>query len=320
MFDGYSETWNGTDWSVVMMPSPADASGEWITGVSCASSDSCTAVGFYAESSAGLYGLTLAEAWNGSTWSVQSTPVPTGSVESFLSGVSCSPSGTCMAVGYYEPSGGGDSGLAEEWNGIAWSVESLPSPVGATGALPFDVSCGSSTTCTLTGYYVNTAGKGKALAEGWDGSVWSVQSTTNSGLLSGVSCNSPMFCVASGAYTKSRRGGDLTLAEGWDGTAWSIQAPAVLSIVVNPASGTPKTHVTISGAGFTDGASVVVTYQTNVRKLGDITLCNAVADTTGAYTCNAKIPEESKAGANGLHYIEAQEFGLGWVTTAFILK
>jgi hypothetical protein len=41
----------------------------------------------------------LAEQWNGSAWTIQSTPNPTGSNQNELYAVSCASSTTCTAVG-----------------------------------------------------------------------------------------------------------------------------------------------------------------------------------------------------------------------------
>jgi len=44
----------------------------------------------------------LAEAWNGTSWSVQATPDPGGAVDGYLQGVSCtSPRSSCAAAGYF---------------------------------------------------------------------------------------------------------------------------------------------------------------------------------------------------------------------------
>jgi hypothetical protein len=40
-----------------------------------------------------------AEAWYGTSWSIQTTPVPSGALSSFLSGVACTSAGACTAVG-----------------------------------------------------------------------------------------------------------------------------------------------------------------------------------------------------------------------------
>jgi hypothetical protein len=43
--------------------------------------------------------VTLAEAWNGNTWTVQPTPVPRSGTSSTLAGVSPAPGSTFKAVG-----------------------------------------------------------------------------------------------------------------------------------------------------------------------------------------------------------------------------
>jgi hypothetical protein len=42
---------------------------------------------------------TLAETWNGATWTIQSTPDPTGAGGDAPAGVSCTNSTACTAVG-----------------------------------------------------------------------------------------------------------------------------------------------------------------------------------------------------------------------------
>jgi hypothetical protein len=42
---------------------------------------------------------TLAEQWQGSSWSIQATPHPAAATESYLAGVSCPSPGACRAGG-----------------------------------------------------------------------------------------------------------------------------------------------------------------------------------------------------------------------------
>jgi len=109
-----AERWNGTKWSIQHTPNPpTSGSNILLQGVSCTSASACTAVG---GSSTMTPGATLAERWNGTTWSIQPTPNPTGAQGSGLGGVSCASATTCTAVG---GSGNGTTGvtLAERWNG-----------------------------------------------------------------------------------------------------------------------------------------------------------------------------------------------------------
>jgi hypothetical protein len=173
--------------------------------------------------------VTLAERWIGTAWSVQETPNPTGTKESYLNAVSCTSATVCEAVGFYHNSSGTVVTLGETWNGTAWSVQETPNPTGAKESTLFGVSCTSSTACTAVGYYVNSSGSVVTLAERWNGTAWSVQETPNpSGAKEsrtyGVSCASAMACTAVGYYVNSS-GTILPLAEAWNGTAWSVQEP-----------------------------------------------------------------------------------------------
>ena len=85
-------------WSIQHTPNPAGASDSILNGGSCASATACTAVGSYNTSSATV---TLAERWNGTTWSIQTTPNPAGGSEIHLIRVSCTSATACTAVGNY---------------------------------------------------------------------------------------------------------------------------------------------------------------------------------------------------------------------------
>jgi hypothetical protein len=67
------------------------------------------------------------------------------------------------------------------------------------------VSCLSSSSCEAVGYrLISPAG---TAAEGWDGSIWSSQSTPNpagafESVLSGLSCTSASACMAVGEYNQ----------------------------------------------------------------------------------------------------------------------
>jgi hypothetical protein len=120
------ERWNGREWSI--QPTPQVKKAYWLNSVWCNSVTLCTAVGVddlspppcgYGPpcSSAKPHIKTLAERWNGRTWSIQPTPSPARL--STLYGVLCTSASACTAVG-------GPSPLAEHWNGHVWSVQPLP--------------------------------------------------------------------------------------------------------------------------------------------------------------------------------------------------
>ncbi len=220
-----AETWNGTSWSIQSVPNPSGATFGMLMDVSCTSSASCTAVGNYGTSGKNGAGLTLAEAWNGTAWSVQTTASPSGATSSSLDSVSCSSASSCMAVGWYFNKSGTEFTLAEVRSGTSWSISSTPNPSGSTFPMLSGVSCTLSTACTAVGNYYN-ANTQLSLAERWNGTTWSVQSTPNpSGAkltaLNDVSCISATSCTAVGTWYGTAQS---PLAESWNGTSWSTQS------------------------------------------------------------------------------------------------
>ncbi len=100
-----AQRWNGSEWSIVSVPSPAEAKGEVrLEGISCVSPSYCTAVGQYSPTaSANPEELkTLTEYWDGAKWVVQASPNSSLKVNG-LNQVSCSSAIACTAVGGARP-------------------------------------------------------------------------------------------------------------------------------------------------------------------------------------------------------------------------
>jgi hypothetical protein len=200
--------------------------GQYFYKVSCTSPTFCVAVG------ANGYGPTLAEKWDGTSWSPMTTPTPTNG-GGFLHAVSCTSATNCIAVG---AANAGPNSLAEHWDGSSWSVMTTTNP-GALLDVLYGVSCSSASDCMAVGYSVNRSGDPvsfygsyQILAEHWDGSSWSTTTpapTLNVGDLTlnfasafaGVSCTSPTNCVAAG-YNH----GAQTRADQWNGSSWSTMS------------------------------------------------------------------------------------------------
>ena len=225
-----AERWNGTRWSILHTPKPPLAvgypTGSELTGVSCASSTACIAIGDYADRSGQF--VELVERWDGTRWSIQRTPNPPGTTDSHFDGVSCTSSTACTAAGEYTATTDfGNKPLLERWDGTNWSVQQTPKPVGSDWWLG-PVSCTSSTACTVLGSVCcNNAGWDDAFALGWDGSSWSTSTTPRppsavGSRLDGVSCTSSAACVAVGQYQQNSNLNSSTLAERWNGASWSI--------------------------------------------------------------------------------------------------
>jgi hypothetical protein len=226
-----AEVWNGSTWTI--QPTPTDGCDplgtglntcSMLNGVSCTSATACIAVGagFLVDGDC----ANLAERWDGSSWTMQSVPDPSGSIDGCLNGVSCTSATACTTVGYYEDQTG--SGfpyvtLAERWDGSTWTVQTTPNPPDPDGGgISLNaVSCTSATSCTAVGSepYGNHV---ELVAEVWDGSTWTLQTPpTPSGAtsrgLSGVSCTSATACTAVGHYVSGGAGVVVTLAERYSG-------------------------------------------------------------------------------------------------------
>jgi hypothetical protein len=159
--------------------------------------------------------MLLAARWNGSTWSAQSVPNPGGTAGGKLTAVSCPSATACTAVGLSRTSGGVNRYLAERWNGSAWSIQAIVNPSHANLNQLNAVACATVSGCTAVGSFVSSKGT-LTIAEGWNGSTWSIQTTANAASrtqsLDGVSCVPTATCTAVGTF-KNAAGTYDTLAE-----------------------------------------------------------------------------------------------------------
>jgi hypothetical protein len=215
-------------WSLERTPNVTGASANHFTGVSCTSNIACQAVGYATTGGRSVTTVTMAERWNGASWSLERTLNPAGASNNYFTGVSCSSTTACLAVGYAAIggfSGGTTLALAERWNGTRWLSESPPKPTGASNTSLAGVSCTSNGVCQAVGD-ATIRGTTLALAERWNGTGWLLETTRKpsgafNSSLAGVSCTSTIACQAvGGAYTNS---GLATLAESWNGTRWSLE-------------------------------------------------------------------------------------------------
>jgi hypothetical protein len=202
--------------------------GGWISAmqsVSCVAANSCMASGVNVGAGTPT-GVTLAEQWDGSSWTGQDTPFPAdqsggpgtdGTAE--LRGIKCVSAAFCMGTGDYINTAGARETLAETWNGSTWSIVPTVNPGPSTNQLN-SVACTTTTNCIATGYYQNSAGTNFPLAERWNGAGWQqlAAGAITGGRLLGVSCTSASACTAVGFA------GVNALAERWNGTSWKTQS------------------------------------------------------------------------------------------------
>jgi hypothetical protein len=204
--------------------------------VSCTSWNECESVGEYGSIANSDLPRPLAEVRkNGNEWVRQSAPIPAGAKAALLTSVSCTSASACTAVGEYESSGGVKTALAEGWNGTAWSLQTAAVPTGAKKSYLEGVSCTAAAACTAVGTYESSAGVQTALAESWNGTAWSLQTTaklsseTKSSHLNDVVCTSTSSCLTVGNMVVKEAGLEVhhVLAERWSSGEWtsSLTAP-----------------------------------------------------------------------------------------------
>ncbi len=209
-------------WSQHDAPAPPRRPASYFTGVSCPSSTQCMAVGYYAANGGES---TLAEQWNGSSWTILPTPNIAGTQIDYLLSISCADVTHCVAVGYSIVSLGGilsPEPIIENWDGTSWSIAPNPSPP-ATGLL--SVSCASATTCVAVGEESELA-----VIFGWNGTAWSIETgaplsldRVSSSTLNSVSCATATSCEAVGSAVASSKNADRGLIEAWNGSTWTRQ-------------------------------------------------------------------------------------------------
>ena len=209
-------------WSVV--PSPNGSSSSNLSGVAAVSANDIWAVGSSGNQMSGAQ--TLIEHWNGSSWSVVTSPNP-GSIYNTLYGVTAISAANVWAVGYYVNTTGVTQTLIEHWNGTSWSVVTSPSPATGNNEL-FSVSAASASSIWTVGFLTNNTSQtpsDQTLIEHWNGTSWSVVKSPNPGSssdhLNGVTAvsTSDVWAVGNGKTSSGK-----TLIEHWNGTSWSVVA------------------------------------------------------------------------------------------------
>jgi hypothetical protein len=178
---------------------------------------------------------TLAEHWNGTSWSIKPTANPDTRHNRLLS-VSAISSNNVWAVGYYDINATSShdlATLAEHWNGTSWTKVTTVNP--SLGSLFLGVTAIASNDVWAVGqkYNFGTA-SWNTLTEHYNGSTWSVVpsadsfSTSDYNELDTISAFSSTDIWAVGLHAANIGGGNLgtfqSLAEHWDGFSWTVVA------------------------------------------------------------------------------------------------
>jgi hypothetical protein len=226
-----AERWDGTGWHVQSTPVAPGSGFSSLFGVSCPLKRTCTAVGDSTGAASPFPSSPLVERWDGriNAWELEAAPKPAGARDAGFSGVSCPHGPVCFAVGGSARNipfvGTQGLTLAERRVGSSWSVmptpNQTPPPQAQSNSELEGVSCPGRRACHAVGdaYGVDPSGF-RAIAEGFDGANWQLESTPSTGKsdspLTGVSCPRRLFCMAVGSTGDFSMGGPaFALAEQW---------------------------------------------------------------------------------------------------------
>jgi hypothetical protein len=191
--------WNGTTWTRVTYPLPAEAETDTtLNAISASGPDDVWIVGGYLDA-ANESNETFALHWNGSAWSDVSMPLVSGSnllTYQFNSIVADSPADVWAVGGSgdnaLEQGGSPSSTLIEHWNGTAWSIVTSPSP-GTSDNLTGVTTSNASDNVWAVGYDTPSgATQPQTLTLNWNGTAWTTVASPDTGstsVLNSVSTN-----------------------------------------------------------------------------------------------------------------------------------
>jgi len=225
------EHWNGTQWTQVPSPNggtqPYNAS--TLIGVTVIAPDDVWAIGRWSEGNNIAPHLPLALHWDGSIWSIVTTPDNLSYLDYSPANITAISGSEVWVVGQIEaPSASHYDNWTMHWDGNSWSEISVPNP-GASYNYLFGVSGSASNDVWATGSAMSGTTGGATLLH-WDGASW--QQTTYPGDIAGgslaVKSFGPNDVWTVGVFHNSQQGIDSPVALHYDGSSWqSVVMPAV---------------------------------------------------------------------------------------------
>jgi len=221
--------WNGVQWTVVSTPKLNTNDNAAFNSVVALASNDIYAVGYQPAANGAV--LTLIEHWNGTAWSVVSSPNGNGT-GNVLSSVTANSPTDIWAVGNQVAPGVEARTLALHFNGSTWSVVPTPNPVhggNLTQNVLTSVVAMSPNDVTAVGYTLANQTE-LTMVQHWDGSSWTVVSSPNVSnttgsfnTLRGVTAVNRSDLYAVGFFSNSTTSGQqVRLLLHFDGTSWSI--------------------------------------------------------------------------------------------------
>jgi hypothetical protein len=201
-----AEAWNGTSWTQLDAPNPKAENGSEFTSVDCVFAGACEVDGDY--DYADVAQSVFAYGYNGTSWTSQTQVNPSGQEDNADNSISCSSASACTSAGFWTSTSTAILGLAERWNGTAWSRPTLPRPAKSETDELSGVACTTATACSAVGDSATSSSStvSATMAMTWNGTSWKLASTptpTGGGAFAAVSCTTATDCVAVGSASAS---------------------------------------------------------------------------------------------------------------------
>jgi hypothetical protein len=252
--------WNGASWTQVSTPNPGyPSASDTLAAVSAVSATDAWAVGSYGN--ADFSEQTMVLNWDGTAWTLISSPSPGGTGGlghgTELLGVSATSRSSAWAVGCYDftaASGTAHKTLALQWNGTVWAQVPTPTP-GVRGCLTSVTALSPSSAWAVGWTEASLSAPDHTLVLHWNGTAWkqvaSPSATAASSQLNAVSAISATDAWAVG-YAAAGKQPDTTLILHWNGTDWAtVASPNAGSSELNGVSGGPAGDLLAVGTSGT---------------------------------------------------------------------
>lgn len=222
------EQWNGTSWSIVTSPNPVGGTNNQLTSASATSASDVWAAGSYFDSTTNT-NEPLIEHWNGTSWSIVTSP-NSGTPDNSLTGIVAISTSDAWAVGSSEIANSSNlQPLLEHWNGKSWKLVTAPTPSQTVSNYFNGVAALSATSIWVVGGSTTSSNTTVTLTERLSSNTWKVVASPSPGTGNLGSALNSVAAITSGNvwavgqfYPNSSPTSEETLVEHWTGTQWKV--------------------------------------------------------------------------------------------------
>jgi hypothetical protein len=222
------EQWNGTSWSVISSPNPTGGTNNELTAAAATSATDVWAAGSYFDSTTNT-NEPLIEHWDGTSWSIVSSP-NSGTPNNFLNGITAISTSDAWVVGSSQiVNSSNTQPLLEHWNGSVWKIVTAPVPAQTVSNSFTAVAANTALNIWIVGNSMTSSQATDTLTEHWNGSTWKVVASPNPGTGSLGSLLNSITVISSGNvwatgqfYASSSPTSSETLVEHWSGSQWKV--------------------------------------------------------------------------------------------------